>query len=90
MLSSLVLFSSEITLLFYFSAFPSTKKDVGVAIAHAEETSSDIHSLIGISLVLGFVFMLLVDQCSASRSRGMFNLLDKKLFIWRHFKMMTS
>ncbi|OAD54676.1 Zinc transporter ZIP9-B [Eufriesea mexicana] len=29
---------------------------------------SDPHSLIGISLILGFVFMLLVDQCSARRS----------------------
>ncbi|KAK0080873.1 hypothetical protein PV325_013207 [Microctonus aethiopoides] len=32
--------------------------------------SSDLHSLIGISLVLGFVFMLLVDQCSTRRSGG--------------------
>lgn len=31
---------------------------------------SDLHSLIGITLVLGFVFMLLVDQCSARRSGG--------------------
>ncbi|XP_046382496.1 zinc transporter ZIP9 [Ischnura elegans] len=31
--------------------------------------SVDLHSLIGISLVLGFVFMLLVDQFSTSRSR---------------------
>ncbi|KAJ9578248.1 hypothetical protein L9F63_005518 [Diploptera punctata] len=52
-------------------SFPSTKKDAGVAIAPVEETSTDIHSLIGISLVLGFVFMLLVDQCSASRSRDL-------------------
>ncbi|XP_012217381.1 zinc transporter ZIP9 [Linepithema humile] len=29
---------------------------------------SDLHSLIGISLVLGFVFMLLIDQCSTRRS----------------------
>ncbi|XP_003698418.1 zinc transporter ZIP9-A isoform X1 [Apis florea] len=29
---------------------------------------SDPHSLIGISLILGFVFMLLIDQCSARRS----------------------
>ncbi|XP_076640386.1 zinc/iron regulated transporter-related protein 102B isoform X1 [Colletes latitarsis] len=28
------------------------------------------HSLIGISLILGFVFMLLVDQCSARRNGG--------------------
>ncbi|XP_034943264.1 zinc transporter ZIP9 isoform X2 [Chelonus insularis] len=29
-----------------------------------------LHSMIGISLVLGFVFMLLVDQCSTRRSGG--------------------
>jgi hypothetical protein len=52
-------------------ALPSTVKDDGVVIAHHESaSSSDVHSLIGISLVLGFVFMLLVDQCSVSRSRG--------------------
>lgn len=45
-------------------------KDDGAVPAHHEQTSSlDIHSLIGISLVLGFVFMLLVDQCSVSRNR---------------------
>jgi len=45
-------------------------KDDGAAVAYHERTSSsDVHSLIGISLVLGFVFMLLVDQCSVSRSR---------------------
>ena len=57
----------------HFSALPSTKKDAGVEVTHIEEASSDVHSLIGISLVLGFVFMLLVDQCSASRSRGELN-----------------
>ncbi|XP_023245076.1 zinc transporter ZIP9 isoform X2 [Copidosoma floridanum] len=31
---------------------------------------SDLHSLIGLSLVLGFVFMLLIDQCSTKRSGG--------------------
>lgn len=31
---------------------------------------SNLHSLIGISLVLGFVFMLLIDQCSARKSGG--------------------
>ncbi|EFN64470.1 Zinc transporter ZIP9 [Camponotus floridanus] len=30
----------------------------------------NLHSLIGISLVLGFVFMLLIDQCSARKSGG--------------------
>ncbi|KAL2713913.1 zinc transporter ZIP9-A isoform X1 [Vespula squamosa] len=29
-----------------------------------QQNDSDLHSLIGISLVLGFVFMLLVDQCT--------------------------
>lgn len=32
--------------------------------------TGDLHSLIGISLVLGFVFMLLIDQCSARKSDG--------------------
>lgn len=32
--------------------------------------TGDLHSLIGISLVLGFVFMLLIDQCSAKKSDG--------------------
>ncbi|KAK2583402.1 hypothetical protein KPH14_009389 [Odynerus spinipes] len=35
-----------------------------------QENHSDLHSLIGISLVLGFVFMLLVDQCTTRRSGG--------------------
>jgi hypothetical protein len=52
-------------------ALPSALKDDVAVVAHHERTSSsDIHTLIGISLVLGFVFMLLVDQCSVSRSRG--------------------
>ncbi|XP_059481277.1 zinc transporter ZIP9 [Neocloeon triangulifer] len=33
---------------------------------HSDE-GADVHSLIGVSLVLGFVFMLLVDQLSAKR-----------------------
>lgn len=33
----------------------------------------DLYSLIGVSLVLGFVVMLLIDQCSTSRSRGNLN-----------------
>ncbi|XP_011495743.1 PREDICTED: zinc transporter ZIP9 [Ceratosolen solmsi marchali] len=32
--------------------------------------SADLHSLIGLSLVLGFIFMLLIDQCSTKRSGG--------------------
>jgi zinc transporter 9 len=59
------------------SALSSAKKDDVVTVAHDEHTSSsssssssDIHTLIGISLVLGFVFMLLIDQCSVSRSKG--------------------
>ncbi|XP_043473927.1 zinc transporter ZIP9 [Leptopilina heterotoma] len=32
--------------------------------------SHDLHSLIGISLIFGFVFMFLVDQCSAQKSGG--------------------
>ncbi|EFN77245.1 zinc transporter ZIP9 [Harpegnathos saltator] len=39
-------------------------------ITSERELHSDLHSLIGISLVLGFIFMLLIDQCSARRSGG--------------------
>ena len=31
-----------------------------------------LHSVIGLALVLGFIFMLLVDQIGSSRSRGKF------------------
>lgn len=30
----------------------------------------DMHGIIGISLVLGFLFMLLIDQISSSRNKG--------------------
>lgn len=36
---------------------------------HSHDQLSDIHSLIGLSLVLGFVFMLLIDQISMAKSR---------------------
>ncbi|XP_032689087.1 zinc transporter ZIP9 isoform X1 [Odontomachus brunneus] len=39
-------------------------------ITSEKEQHSDLHSLIGISLVLGFIFMLLIDQCSARKSGG--------------------
>ena len=32
--------------------------------------ATDLHALIGLSLVLGFVFMLLIDQLSTAKSRG--------------------
>lgn len=32
--------------------------------------SADLHGLIGVSLVLGFVFMLLVDQCASRKNGG--------------------
>ncbi|KAG8039735.1 hypothetical protein G9C98_000464 [Cotesia typhae] len=39
--------------------------------AHTPATGhADLHGMIGVSLVLGFVFMLLVDQCSTRRSGG--------------------
>jgi hypothetical protein len=38
------------------------------SLEEGEET--DVHALIGVSLVLGFVFMLLVDQCAAHRNRS--------------------
>ncbi|XP_015588770.1 zinc transporter ZIP9 [Cephus cinctus] len=42
----------------------------GANAGDSHDSHNDLHSLIGISLVLGFVFMLLVDQCSAKRSGG--------------------
>lgn len=39
-------------------------------ITNEKQLHGDLHSLIGISLVLGFVFMLLIDQCSARKSDG--------------------
>ncbi|XP_011635256.1 zinc transporter ZIP9 [Pogonomyrmex barbatus] len=39
-------------------------------ITNEKDSYSDLHSLIGISLVLGFVFMLLIDQCSARKTDG--------------------
>ncbi|KYM94701.1 PREDICTED: zinc transporter ZIP9 [Cyphomyrmex costatus] len=39
-------------------------------ITNEKQLDGDLHSLIGISLVLGFIFMLLIDQCSARKSDG--------------------
>ncbi|XP_047097081.1 zinc transporter ZIP9 [Schistocerca piceifrons] len=48
----------------------TSKDSSGIHVEHAVNPT-DIHSLIAVSLVLGFVFMLLVDQCSSSRSRDL-------------------
>ncbi|XP_014218730.1 zinc transporter ZIP9 isoform X1 [Copidosoma floridanum] len=48
-------------------AVQSAIKPQGESNAHDRH---DLHSLIGLSLVLGFVFMLLIDQCSTKRSGG--------------------
>nr|CAD7265519.1 unnamed protein product [Timema shepardi] len=48
---------------------PGKKDGESVSVHKAEEHSTDVYSLIGVSLVLGFVFMLLVDQCSSSRGK---------------------
>ena len=37
---------------------------------HHEEDESGAHAVIGLALVLGFVFMLLVDQIGSAHSRG--------------------
>lgn len=40
---------------------------------HEDHNEGSLHSVIGISLLLGFVFMLLIDQIGSSRSsRGIF------------------
>lgn len=45
----------------------TTNNAATVTMVHKHDDHMEIHSLIGISLVLGFVFMLLVDQCSSRR-----------------------
>ncbi|XP_075224200.1 zinc/iron regulated transporter-related protein 102B isoform X2 [Lycorma delicatula] len=47
------------------SLFPSGAARSSITV----EDTEDLYSLIGVSLVLGFVVMLLIDQCSTSRSR---------------------
>lgn len=48
--------------------------EVGAAAGGVKE-NPDLHSLIGLSLVIGFVLMLLIDQCSTSHSRGQYDPL---------------
>ena len=38
--------------------------------SHDSDDEAGLHSVIGLALVLGFVFMLLIDQIGSSRSRG--------------------
>ncbi|KAK3907457.1 Zinc transporter ZIP9 [Frankliniella fusca] len=49
----------------------SVGKNEGLVVEepHSHDQLSDIHSLIGLSLVLGFIFMLLIDQISMAKSR---------------------
>lgn len=48
-----------------------TPKSFGDAVSAVKiEDESDPHSVIGVSLVLGFIFMLLVDQISARRNQA--------------------
>ncbi|XP_066991284.2 zinc transporter ZIP9 [Anabrus simplex] len=56
---------------------PEITNGVSAAVSHGEDHRSEAHSVIGISLVLGFVFMLLVDQCSASRARDLEGGLER-------------
>lgn len=51
---------------------------------HSHDEASDIHSMIGLSLVLGFVFMLLIDQLSMSRSRGIHLIYSSLHGVDRH------
>lgn len=45
------------------------------AAAGVLKENPDLHSVIGVSLVIGFVLMLLIDQCSTSHSRGQYDPL---------------
>lgn len=49
----------------------------GGAAAQIPKENPDVHSLIGLSLVIGFVLMLLIDQCSTSHSRGQYDPLKQ-------------
>lgn len=43
--------------------------------SHDEHHGENLHLIIGLALVLGFIFMLLIDQIgSNSRARGALNL----------------
>lgn len=62
--------------LHFSEILPVGKKDGLVAVpSHYEE--KDIHGIIGMSLVLGFLFMLLIDQISSSRSKGYYTSFFK-------------
>lgn len=46
-------------------------KSEGIVVEESHDANAtDAHALIGLSLVLGFVFMLLIDQLSLAKSRG--------------------
>lgn len=37
---------------------------------HLDHTGLELHTLIGVSLTIGFIFMLLIDQISGGHSHG--------------------
>lgn len=55
--------------------FTGSTDAAGDAAANIPKENPDLHSLIGLSLVIGFVLMLLIDQCSTSHSRGQYDPL---------------
>lgn len=64
----------------------STESGVSASHSHSGEVMEP-HSVIGVALVLGFIFMLLIDQLSSSHGRiqtpGMKNLLNKYICMHR-------
>lgn len=56
-----------------------------------EHGHEQLHSCIGISLVLGFVFMLLVDQIGSSHVHSAEGQSDDRLYsLWRCFIFLSS
>lgn len=63
------LFDTPVVTAHAHTSVDSKSEGLVVEEAHSHDQTSDIHAVIGLSLVLGFVFMLLIDQLSLSRSR---------------------
>lgn len=57
----------------FFTAALSTASVISTV--QIKEEAQNLHALIGITLVLGFVLMLLIDQISSAKSRrGMYGV----------------
>lgn len=70
-----IIYLKRILFIFFVSEikhkYENAKVTVNVPGTH-DHDEGGIHSVIGLALVLGFVFMLLIDQIGTSKSRGKF------------------